>query len=196
MNAWRTMALVAAMSSAALVGCKEKNANNAGNGASTTPTGGGTTKATTGPQATLDQFIEAMQLRDLDMAITLCDESLGKDQLTQLKASLDGVQARADTGDVQSRQALDLVQGTLFGPWDDATGQVTQEEGNFAQATITRGGGAAPLPLQLNKINNQWMVVAPADLLRGGTPPAIPRGTPPTPPTVPMPTTTPPTTPQ
>jgi hypothetical protein len=84
----------------------------------------------------------------------------------------------------------------LLGPWDGATGQVTQEEGNFARATITRGGGAASVGLQLNKINNQWLIVAPSELFGGGTQPAMPpRGTPPTPPTVPLPTTTPPTTP-
>ncbi len=182
MKALRMMTMVVAVGSTAMVmGCKDKNtdASENGDGATTTTSNGGSTATASGPQATLDQFIEAMQLADFDTAIELCDESLGQQKLYTAKATWDKALDNVDNEVPQAEIALQMTRAVLLGPWEGATGTVSQTEGDFAQATVIRSGGADPVMLTLNKVDGTWLIVAPAELFGGGSPP-VP-GTPPAP---------------
>lgn len=180
----RTMAMVAALGSLALLtGCKDKSANAGGstppptgNSAATgsaTPAPAKPQAAAGGPQAVLNQWVEAIQLEDFQTAAELSDEaSPGRADLMNMTGIWENMLDKVDKQMQGAEMALQLTRGTLLGPWKDAVGTVTQTEGNFAQATVTRGGGAEPLSLSLNKqADGKWLVVAPTDLFGGGTVP-------------------------
>ena len=174
------MVMVAALASATFMsGCKEKGAN-AGGAANPTPSSNTNGNATpvpakppvdaSGPQATLDTWVEAVQLEDFLTAVEMCDEACeGREELVDMSRMWENLLDKVDNQMQGAEMALELTRTTLLGPWKEAKGEVTQTEGNFAQATVRRGNGAEPLMVTLNKQpNGKWMVVAPGQLFGGG----------------------------
>ena len=179
MKATFLMAMAAATGLALSSGCNNEGGSNDGgeaangNGAMTAPAGNSSTTAVAGsPQEVLNDFIQSIQAADFDTAIELCDESLGKQELAKMKNTWDKAQQNVADGVPNAEMAANMVRSILLSPWDDAAGEVTQQEGDVAQATITRGGDAEPVTFTMNRIDGKWLIVAPAELFGGGTMPA------------------------
>ena len=153
------------------------------------PTGDQTTA-----KGTLELFVKAIQAGDFEKAQSLMDpNSAGWKQL-------DNVIVAMNTNKQLPDEAKAMVKSAFASGYIGATIENVKEEGDHASGAIKPKKGEA-LKLELNKLQNKWLVIAPESIMLGaptvpaapqsaGNPPAAAPGGAPTP--APAPTTPPP----